>query len=188
MATITLAAAYQLARTAGLPHDAAVTAAAIAKAESGLRTDARGDTGITTGTWGPSIGLWQVRSLKAETGTGRTRDANRLADPGFNARSMAAISSRGTNFAPWSVYKSGAYRQHLADAKAAAGTGTLTAPTIVRGSTAIPDIPDPFGLGEGIAGQAGDVAEAVRNGLLLAAAVGLGVVLVAVGAHRVVSR
>lgn len=130
MATLTLAQVYALARGAGLPHDQAVTAAAIAAAESGLRSDALGDTGITNAQWGPSVGLWQIRSLKAEYGTGRSRDQSRLTDPGFNARSMYEISSAGRNWSPWSVYTSGSYRNHLAAAQAAAGApSSPTSPT-----------------------------------------------------------
>lgn len=123
MATLTAAQVYNLAKDAGLSPAAAGIATAIARAESGWRTDAMGDTTITTDKWGPSIGLWQIRSVKAESGTGGTRDATRLTDPAFNARSMVSISSGGTRWSPWSVYTSGAYRQYMgADTS---GDGTL---------------------------------------------------------------
>ncbi|MDR6212174.1 hypothetical protein QE364_003905 [Nocardioides zeae] len=188
MPTLSPTQVYQLARGAGLAHDQAVIATAIAHAESGLRSDARGDTGITTGTWGPSIGLWQVRSLKAESGTGRSRDATRLTDPAFNARSMVAISSRGTNWRPWSVYTSGAYRAHLATAQAAASGASTTSPTITRGvASAIPDVPGPVDdwLEDKAGGLADDVMGSVLTAVVMAAAVGLGVTLVAIGAWRV---
>lgn len=110
---LTAAQLYDLARGAGLSATAAVVAAAVALAESGGNPDAVGDVGIQTDKWGPSIGLWQIRSLKADHGTGRTRDASRLADPTFNARSMAEISGAGSNWRPWSVFVSGRYRQYL---------------------------------------------------------------------------
>lgn len=128
MAVLTLGQVVTLARGAGLPPDKAITAAAIAAAESGLRSDALGDTGITNATWGPSVGLWQVRSLRAEYGTGRSRDQARLSDPAFNARAMFDISSAGRNWSPWSVYNSGAYRAHLAAAAAAAGGTSSSTP------------------------------------------------------------
>jgi hypothetical protein len=121
MATLTARQLYDLARTAGLSPTAAVVAAAVALAESGGNTAAVGDVSLQTGTWGPSIGLWQIRSLKADYGTGRARDAARLADPAFNARSMVEISSKGANWRPWSVFTSGKYRQHLDTVSAAAG-------------------------------------------------------------------
>lgn len=79
-------------------------AIAIAQAESGLNTTAKGDTTLTNATWGPSIGLWQIRSLNAERGKGTTRDETKLSDPAFNARSMASISQNGNNWGPWSVW------------------------------------------------------------------------------------
>ena len=113
MTVLSPKAVYNLARDAGLGTSQAVTATAIAIAESGLRTDAQGDVGIQTSKWGPSVGLWQIRSLKAESGTGRPRDATRLEDPQFNARSMVSISSSGKSFNAWSTYKDGAYKTHL---------------------------------------------------------------------------
>lgn len=111
-----------LARNVGLSGERAIIAVAIAKAESGLNQAAVGDTALVDAKWGPSIGLWQVRSLKADKGTGRARDANRLADPVFNARAMFQISNGGTNWRPWSVYTSGAYRQHLTAVRQVAGS------------------------------------------------------------------
>jgi hypothetical protein len=88
-------------------------ATAVALAESGGRTDAQGDIGLQDGTWGPSVGLWQIRSLKAEYGKGTPRDASRLTDPEFNARAMASISNGGKNFKPWTTYTSGAYKKQI---------------------------------------------------------------------------
>jgi hypothetical protein len=112
---------------AGFTGDALVTMVAIAKGESGWNPGAHGDTSITTGTWGPSIGLSQIRSLNAERGTGGWRDPERLSDPLFNARAAYAISNGGTNFGPWTVYSKGLYQQYVGEAKAAVaalGTGS----------------------------------------------------------------
>lgn len=113
MTTLSPAAIYALARGAGLSAAAATTATAVALAESGGRTDAMGDVGLEDATWGPSVGLWQIRSLKAQSGTGGHRDATRLTDPAFNAASMAAISGAGSSFSAWTTFTSGAYRSHL---------------------------------------------------------------------------
>jgi hypothetical protein len=113
VSTLTPAQVYSLARDAGLDSATAVIAMAIAVSESGLRTDATGDVGLQNATWGPSVGLWQIRSLKAESGTGSPRDATRLTEPAFNAASMASISGAGKSFTPWSTYTSGAYRKNL---------------------------------------------------------------------------
>lgn len=107
------------AGAAGFAGEALVTAVAIARAESGWRPGAVGDVGLQTGVWGPSIGLWQIRSLNAQRGTGLPRDASRLTDPAFNARAAWAISGQGSNWRPWTVYKTGAYRAYLPAARAA---------------------------------------------------------------------
>lgn len=117
-------------------------AVAIAGGESGWRPDAVGDVSLADDKWGPSIGLWQIRSLRAQTGTGQSRDANRLPDPAFNARSMWEISGGGQSWGPWSVYTSGAYRQHLDVAGSAArwAIGAMGDPgqadVVLRGVTA----------------------------------------------------
>lgn len=108
------------AQGVGLNGDALATAVAIALAESGGDTLALGDVSLETATWGPSVGLWQIRSLYGDNGTGRSRDQSKLTDPAFNARSMYEISSGGTNWRPWSVYTNGAYRRSLTTARSAA--------------------------------------------------------------------
>lgn len=119
MAVLTYEQVYALARGAGLSPASAVIATAIAKGESGFRTDAVGDVGIQTSKWGPSVGLWQVRSVKAETGKGTARDITRLKDPAFNARAMAEISGLGKTWKPWSVWLHGTYKSYLSPATAA---------------------------------------------------------------------
>jgi predicted phage tail protein len=111
--TLTAPQVYALARSAGLDPAQSVIATAVATAESGLRTDAMGDIGLQNATWGPSVGLWQIRSVKAETGKGTSRDVSRLTDPAFNAKAMAAISGQGTNFRPWSTYTNNAYKKNI---------------------------------------------------------------------------
>jgi hypothetical protein len=113
VSTLSAGQIYALARNAGLSPATATTATAVALAESGGRTDAMGDVGLEDGTWGPSVGLWQIRSLKAQQGTGQVRDASRLTDPAFNAAAMASISGAGKNFKPWSTYTSGKWANFL---------------------------------------------------------------------------
>jgi hypothetical protein len=114
VSTLTIAQVYALARAAGLDPARALIATAIAQAESGLRTDAIGDVGLQDATWGPSVGLWQIRSVKAQSGKGTPRDATRLTDPTFNATAMMSISGQGTNWHPWSTYTNGAYLKNIA--------------------------------------------------------------------------
>lgn len=104
---------------AGFTGEALVTMVAIARGESGWDPTADGDTSITDSTWGPSMGLSQIRSLNAERGTGGWRDATRLHDPKFNAKAAYAISNGGTNFGPWTVFSKGIYQQYTDEARAA---------------------------------------------------------------------
>ncbi len=105
---------YTLARNHGrLSHETAVIATAVSWPESGLNPGAVGDENLEDKVWGPSVGLWQIRSLRADFGTGRARDAQRLKDPEFNAHSMGVISKGGTDFTPWTDYRSGKYKKYL---------------------------------------------------------------------------
>lgn len=128
MAILTYAQVYALARSTGLSPEQAVIATAIAAAESGLNPDAIGDTRLTNATWGPSVSLWQIRTLKADTGTGRNRDINLVRAAAANARAMYEISSAGRNWGPWSTFNDGTYRKFLAQARAAAGTSSASTP------------------------------------------------------------
>ncbi|HSX68129.1 transglycosylase SLT domain-containing protein [Nocardioides sp.] len=183
MSTLSYERVYALAAGAGLSRDKAIIATAIAAAESGLNPNARGDVSLQDAKWGPSIGLWQIRSLKAETGKGSTRDGQLLYEPTFNARSMASVSAKGSNFSPWSVYKSGAYKKHLPAAQKAAGApsvqgigGTTSSSTTAPGAATSLDAPQvrPAAWGDNpldVIGSAGDatadaVATAVGGKLL----------------------
>lgn len=118
--------AARAASGAGFRGESLATAVAIAGGESGWRADAVGDVALANAEWGPSIGLWQIRSRREQAGTGRERDATRLTDPAHNAAAAWSISAGGTNWRPWTVYNTGAYRAHLDAARAAiaaAGVG-----------------------------------------------------------------
>lgn len=119
MAALTPAQVAAYAKQAGFIGQPAIIAVAVAMGESGLDPSAKGDTALTNATWGPSIGLWQIRSLNAEKGKGTSRDATRLTDPMFNARAAFEISSGGKNFRPWTVYTTGAYLRHMTLARIA---------------------------------------------------------------------
>lgn len=161
MTALSAAQLYALAREAGLSPVSATTAAAVALAESGGRTDAIGDVALEDGTWGPSVGPWQIRSQKAQYGTGGPRDASRLTDPAFNARSMASISGSGKNFGPWTTYTKGLYRKFLGQAAPAAASDVAGNPL-----ADVSAVTDPAGAA-GLAGVApgGSAALAAGNAL-----------------------
>lgn len=109
----------QYAFAAGFRGQALLIAVATALGESGGRVGVEGDVGIQTGKWGPSVGLWQIRSLNAQSGTGQWRDRQNLYDPMFNAKAAYAISNGGRDFGPWTVYRKGIYRRYLPEAREA---------------------------------------------------------------------
>lgn len=113
-----VAAAY--AYKAGFRGSALSTAVAVAMGESGLNPGASGDGHLRNSTWGNSLGLWQIRSLNAKSGTGDWRDASKLTNPMFNAQAAFNISNGGKNFNPWTVYKTGAFKRNMSTGSAAA--------------------------------------------------------------------
>lgn len=162
---------YQAARSAGLSIPAATIATAIALAESSGDDQILGDTGIQTGEWGPSVGLWQIRTRKEQYGTGGDRDLLALrGNVGRQAQAMRNISAGGTNWAPWTVYTRGTYNQYLGQAQQAAG---------VSGGAGVQQ------LGLPGSGAVGDVAskaiDQARDLLIKLGAAGLGLALVGVG-------
>lgn len=128
MAALSRDQVIQLLLQNGATQAQAELYAAIGQGESGLDPNAHGDISLQDSKWGPSVGIMQVRSLKADYGTGRTRDALRLTDPAFNIASAREISGGWTNAKPWTVYTSGAYKQYLGGggSGAAGGGGAVT--------------------------------------------------------------
>jgi hypothetical protein len=92
-----------------------------------LNDAARGDLGIQTSVWGPSYGLFQVRTLKQDTGTGHDRDINWLVSDANQAKAAYDISKGGTDFSPWSTFTNGSYREYLGTATAAGSTNVQNA-------------------------------------------------------------
>jgi hypothetical protein len=114
MATLTPSQIYTLLLQGGFDPQEARIMTAIAQAESARNPGAVGDVAIQTGTWGPSVGLFQIRTLKAETGTGSDRDIQRLMNnPAEQVKAALNISGGGSNYRPWSTYTNGSYRKFL---------------------------------------------------------------------------
>lgn len=112
-----------LCLSVGFNQTNARIAAAIAMCESPLfkdgkpyaNFDAVGDQALANETWGYSYGGFQVRSLRAQKGTGNYRDELKLPDPTFNARSARTIKAAAGSFRPWSTFTSGIYKAYLQD-------------------------------------------------------------------------
>lgn len=76
--------------------------------------DAVGDQALANEVWGFSYGGFQIRSLRAQKGTGQIRDEEALPDPMFNLTSARVIKLQlGWN--AWSTYSSGMYKAYLPD-------------------------------------------------------------------------
>lgn len=127
MTALTTVQVADYARAAGFTGTSLVTAVAIAHAESGFRPEAVGDVNLTE-PGEQSTGLWQINWRPSRDSPGGMRDPTKNLDPAFNARAAWAISGLGRSFRPWSTFTSGAYKQFLAEAQAAADAPPVPEP------------------------------------------------------------
>lgn len=155
MSTFSASQVYTLLLQGGFTPGQATTMTAIAQAESGRNPGAVGDVGLENHTWGPSVGLFQIRTLKSETGTGSDRDIQHLmGNPQAQVEAALHISNHGQNFHPWSTFTSGSFRKFLDEPLHAgvpldnpgAGTGTATSAVTDQVLNA-----DPFAIDKGTA-------------------------------------
>jgi|SRR6185295_2525834 hypothetical protein len=172
MPNLTMAQAYAYARQAGFDPAAATVAAAIAMAESGLNPGARGDVGLETSYWGPSVGLMQIRTVRTQTGTGGDRDISILSDPLQNMVAAYHISHGGKDWSPWSTYNDQKYRQFLGQASA----GGQQAGNYTPQATQANWLTDTLGLD--------DAAATAKRWGLMAIAILAGGALVVAGGYR----
>lgn len=90
-------------------------------AESEGYSDAVGDLAqladpAVSAKWGPSIGLFQIRSLRHPgdypvANGDRLRVASALRDATYNAKAAYVISKSGTDFSKWTTYRTGSYKR-----------------------------------------------------------------------------
>lgn len=119
---MSLQIATDAAIKAGFKGQSLITAIAIAGAESAFNPLAMGDLNLQTEKWGPSVGLWQIRSLRnyqLYTGADAMRNESKLKDPYYNAQAAFAISKNGTDFKPWSTYTNNDYTKFTVAASTA---------------------------------------------------------------------
>jgi len=142
---------YTLLLQGGFDEPDARIMTAIAQAESARDLGAVGDVSLQDGKWGPSVGLFQVRTLRAETGTGGDRDIEHLTNnPAAQVKAAFNISDGGRNFRPWSTFTHGSYRKFLDQPLQAgvpvpslAGAGVQVQPGLAGGA-------DPFAIDPGL--------------------------------------
>lgn len=176
MTRMTASQIYSAARSAGFSAASAVIATAVALGESGGDPADIGDRALENATWGPSVGLWQVRTLKSDTGTGRTRDIAALTgNVTAQARAAYEISSGGTSWNPWTVYKTGKYQEFMAQSQQAATTVGDSVAAATAGLTTTP------------AGIISDSLPAARRVIYTTIVVVFGLTLVGVGVARAVA-
>ena len=114
------------------------TAFGVAMAESNGRPGALGDVNLQTAKWGPSVGLFQIRSLKHwQDYNDKYRDAHRLPDSSFNAESAMVKSKGGKNWNPWTTFTHGTFAKFLADS--AATRKALKIPSYDVGTSRVPN-------------------------------------------------
>lgn len=81
-------------------------AMSIIGAESARRPGAEGDKDLVNSKWGPSVGLFQIRSLKdPRKYSDPMRNANYLDDPIFNVMAGYEKSKGGTDWGGWTTAK-----------------------------------------------------------------------------------
>ena len=169
----TPARAFKLLRDAGISPAQAVILTAIGGAESGWNENALGDQSLETAKWGPSVGIWQIRTLKAQTGTGGPRDINVLrGNPSAQAHAVRVVL-HAQGLGAWSTYRNGTYKQflgtrknHNPTGKASSSSTSATAQPVfdlspINPLDLIPGI-NPFHWGGALAAGAGEV---IDNGL-----------------------
>lgn len=119
-----------------LDNDKVITATAIALAESGGET-----TETNTNTDGSiDTGLWQINSVHRRDHP--SWSVSWLKDENNNARAMATVSNGGTNWRPWVAYRTGRYREHLDQVRAA-----VNAERTEGGGVSLPGLPGSPGTG-----------------------------------------
>lgn len=117
MKALSPASIYSLALSAGFTGESAITATAIALAESGGRPDAIGDINNPV-PGASSVGLWQI-NFHPDWNKVTYRDPKANLNPLHNAQSAFTISNHGANFKPWTTYTQGIYKRFLATVRAA---------------------------------------------------------------------
>lgn len=181
---------YALLIQQGFTPAAATTMTAISGPESSYDDQAKGDIGLQTNQWGPSVGLFQIRTLKADTGKGTVRDINwLLASDANQAKAAYSISGGGKDFHPWSTYNSGAYKGYLAKAAAAAAVVTASGPAkflaglIGDAGAAVASIPGTAAVGDAVSTVVAPLVDGLRRVSYTGAFAVGGVALVLGGAY-----
>lgn len=85
------------------------------------------------------VGLWQINSIHRRDHPTWTTEW--LKNPENNAAAMATISSNGLNWRPWTVYKTGRYKDYLAQARKAVASRPTGAGIVEDSPSILEQIP-----------------------------------------------
>lgn len=200
MSTLSIGQVYNLCRAAGFSPGAAAEMVAIAIAESGLNPTIEGDQALTNATYGTSVGLFQVRTVRAETGKGTDRDRSALlASPARQAQAAYEISHGGKDFRPWSTWLHGTAQAQLGKVYKSLGASGVSGLPPIANAAPVPSggalaqdvglVSTPLGWLGGLLGLPG--ASAIEQGAakvaLLSALLVTGGALIVIGGWRTVS-
>jgi Lysozyme like domain len=103
----------------GFVGESRVIGVAVVLAESGGSTDIKGDVGLARRNVWSLCGPVQIRSLKAQKGTGGTRDELANLDPATNARHAHVIFTEAGGWTPWSTFNDRKHEKFLDRARSA---------------------------------------------------------------------
>jgi hypothetical protein len=133
--SISINQAADYLRQAGVPESQVATGVAIGMAESSLRPTAHNPKPPDN-----SYGIWQINMLgkmgpdrRAALGLSKNEE---LFDPSVNARAAAMISSKGSNWQPWSTY--GKHEQYMGQVQSA--LSSKTGDPVEGGSASMPSM------------------------------------------------
>jgi hypothetical protein len=162
-----------IAHDAGFNGDSEITAVAISIAENDTSDPARVSPPNHDGS--RDYGLWQINSSHFGENLGNIGAAsvilnkNNVTDPKINGRAAYVISKNGTDFSPWTTYKSGKYKVHMAEAQATQKPGNPVSDYFNQGNTTgiTSGVSDAVSKITGWATDAGKVAGYFILGILL---------------------
>lgn len=107
----------KMCKDVGFTGDDLSIACAIAIAESNLDENALGDLKIANIKWGPSYGLFQIRSLhnsdKYHYPDSLRKTDGSLFEPEINCKVAYAIYKQQKGFYPWSTFNNNKYKEYL---------------------------------------------------------------------------
>lgn len=161
MAQVTDQQIAQFAADAGFTGPDLEIAIAVAIAESTSDTAAIGDVELQNAAFGPSVGLWQIRSVNPGHGNAfdqAHRNQQENMDPATNAANAYAIQQQ-KGWKEWSTYKDDLHLQHMDRAKSAAGGLTGSPDSAPQEQNLTPPTPPSSGQGQGQGGSQGFLGE-----------------------------